>query len=889
MADQKFWTDNGTEYKNKAFKKFCISKEIAREFTVLETPEQNGVAERFNRTVVEAARCLLIDSKLPKNYWVRAVDTACYARNLVVKDKNTKSAFEKFFGRKPRSDHLKVFGCVAYSKNRDASKKSKFDPKATKCLFIGYSDNTTAYLLQNIKTRQIFTSRNVRFNENNIPGFHNETEDIEDSLLYLDLDEVREELQDTSNSSELSSEVELTETESVQESENNTETEVDQEIKEEKPSPSVKPKSKINVQFNPNVAVKNIERKPSKIPVPVKNSQQKKVKPPSRLQMIGKLGQIAIPSGDQKTFQLWSEYDEMKRLRKEAAQDRELKRSDRSRAPPERFGKSYSHAVQSTLTKNFIEPENFENAINSEQKDKWLEAMKTEIESLNETQTWDLVPKEKGQNIIPGRWVYKTKHDSNGNIDKFKARYVAKGFKQIEGIEYSDTFAPTSKPETFKILLALSAIENFFLKQMDVKSAYLHPKIDEEVYLEQPKGFEKLDSNGNKLVCKLKKSIYGLKQAAKNWYQELSNFLIQQGFEKSKLDYCLFLKNKEDEKLYVLTWVDDLVIAGNSQTEIDKLKSSLESKFKMNDRGDLEWFLGMRILKTEKGITLDQEKYTQNILEQFNMQDCKPSKTPAENNLKLEVAQEDSARVDSHEFRSLVGSLLYLAKQTRPDIMWITNVLSRFMNDPTVEHFNAGKRVLRYLQHTKSLRLFFPSTSNSTLVGETDADWSGDVNDRRSTTGYYFKLGDSGGSVSWQVKKQPTVSLSSCEAEYKGLAAAVQEAIFLRGLLRELRYEQFEPTTIGEDNQSCIKLATNPVLHKRSKHIDTKYHFIRERVDDNSIKLIYTPTDEMAADLLTKALPQQKVEQHREQLLGESRFLPSGNNLSGGIGAQKRT
>ena len=203
------------------------------------------------------------------------------------------------------------------------------------------------------------------------------------------------------------------------------------------------------------------------------------------------------------------------------------------------------------------------------------------------------------------------------------------------------------------------------------------------------------------------------------------------------------------------------------------------------------------------------------------MQDCKPSKTPAENNLKLEVAQDDSVRVDSHEFRSPVGSLLYLAKQTRPDIMWITNVLSRFMNDPPVEHFNAGKRVLRYLQHNKSLRLFFPSTSDSTLVGETDADWSGDVNDRRSTTGYYFKLGDSGGSVSWQVRKQPTVSLSSCEAEYQGLAAAVQAAIFLRGFLSELGYEQFEPTTIGEDNQSCIKLATNPVLHKRSKHIDT--------------------------------------------------------------------
>ena len=320
--------------------------------------------------------------------------------------------------------------------------------------------------------------------------------------------------------------------------------------------------------------------------------------------------------------------------------------------------------------------------------------MKTEMESLNETETWDLVLKGKGQNIIPGRCVYKTKHDSNGNIDKFKTRFVAEVLYKLRELNIRIPLLPQANLKPFQILLDLSAIEDFFLKQMDLKAAYLHPKIDEEVYLDQPKDFEKLDSNCNKLVCKLKKSIYGLKQAAKNWYQELSNFLIQQGFERSKHHYCLFLKKKEDDKLYVLTWIDDLVIAGNSQTKIDKLKSSPESKFKMDDI-DLDWFLGMQILKTEKEITLDQEKYTQNILEQFNMQNCKPSKTPAEINLKLEVAQEDSVRIDSHEFRSLVGSLLYLAKQTRPDIMWITNVSSRFMNDPTVEHFNAGKRVLK--------------------------------------------------------------------------------------------------------------------------------------------------------------------------------------------------
>ena len=224
---------------------------------------------------------------------------------------------------------------------------------------------------------------------------------------------------------------------------------------------------------------------------------------------------------------------------------------------------------------------------------------------------------------------------------------------------------------------------------------------------------------------------FGPKQVAKNCYQELSIFLFQQGSARSKHDYSFFLKTKEEEKLYVLRWFDDLVIAANSQTEINNLKSSLESRFKMDDRGDLKRFLGMRILKAEKRISLDQEKYPQNILEEFNTQNCQPSKTPAKNNLNFEVDQEDSVGVESHDFRSLVGSLIYLAKQTRPDVMWITNVLSRFKNDSTVEHFNSGNCILQYLQHTKTLGLIFPSTSNSTPVGEIDADWSADVNDRQ--------------------------------------------------------------------------------------------------------------------------------------------------------------
>ena len=320
--------------------------------------------------------------------------------------------------------------------------------------------------------------------------------------------------------------------------------------------------------------------------------------------------------------------------------------------------------------------------------------------------------------------------------------------------------------------------------------------------------------------------------------------------------------------MFVLSWVDDLVIAGIRSQDIEELKKTLETKFKMDDRGKLEWFLGMQVSEDSEKITLDQKTYIESVIEKFSMQDSNRSKTPAENNLKLIKATEDEQLVEETLYRSLVGSLLYKAKQTRPDIVWIVNVLSRFMDKLANSHWLAGKRVLRYLQATKSLKLVYPWDSDFNVTGESDADWSGDHDDRRSTTEYFFKLGFSGGTVSWQTKKQQTVTLSSCEAEYQGLAAAVEEdQCFLRSLLCEMGYQQMQATVIGEDNQSCIKLATNPVMHKRSKHIDTKYHFIREKVDDNSIQLVYTPTNQLAADLLTKSLPQVKVEQHRKQLM----------------------
>ena len=297
----------------------------------------------------------------------------------------------------------------------------------------------------------------------------------------------------------------------------------------------------------------------------------------------------------------------------------------------------------------------------------------------------------------------------------------------------------------------------------------------------------------------------------------------------------------------------------------------------MDDRSKFEWFLGMQKDEDSGKIILDQQTYIESVLEKFSMQDSNPSKTQTENNLKLVKATEFEKLFHETVCRSLVGALLYIAKQSRPEKVWIVKVLSRLMDKPANSHWLAGKRVLRHLQATKSLKLVYPRDSDYNLTDESDADWSRDQEDRRSTTGCIFKLGFSGGAVNWPTKKQQTVALSSCEAEYQSLAAAAQGATFLRSLMCEMGYQQMQATVIGENNQSCIKLATNPVMLARSKNINTKYHFVREKIDENPVQLVCTPTDQLAADLLTKSLPQLKVEPHRKQPLGQLQIPPQDN------------
>ena len=297
-------------------------------------------------------------------------------------------------------------------------------------------------------------------------------------------------------------------------------------------------------------------------------------------------------------------------------------------------------------------------------------------------------------------------------------------------------------------------------------------------------------------------------------------------------------------------------------TVISDVEKALDATFHMKDRGRLHGFLGLRIRREEGEVTVDQERYIETMLERFQMDQCKPSRTPTDLNLRFQTAQNGDEEVDQGIYRILVKSLLYLTKHTKPDIMFTVNILSRHINAPTNQHWMCGTRLLRYLQSSK---LTFTKEDSYDLVGESDADWSGDVNDRKSMTGYYFKLNGRGAALSWGVAKQATVALSS-EAEYQGTTAAFPEALYLKQLLEDFGIQQKHPIAIGEDNQSCIKLCQNPVKHKRSKHIETKIHFIRDKTEDGTISIHPAPTDKMAAEIFTKFLHVSKVETSKVEM-----------------------
>lgn len=505
------------------------------------------------------------------------------------------------------------------------------------------------------------------------------------------------------------------------------------------------------------------------------------------------------------------------------------------------------------------EPETVKEAMSDA---RWTQAMHDEYSALMRNCTWHLVPADQATNLIDCKWVYKIKKKADGSIDRYKARLVAKGFKQRYGIDYEDTFSPVVKPATIRLVLSFAVSQGWCLRQLDVQNAFLHGVLEEDVYMKQPPGF--ISSTHPTYVCKLDKALYGLKQAPRAWYSRLSAKLVCLGFKPSQADTSLFIYCKGTVKIFLLIYVDDIIVASSCSEAVDALLSDLRADFALKDLGSLHYFLGIEVHQSSDGLLLTQEKYTKDILLRSGMVKCKPVSTPLAANEKLSLSDGTMlSNEDATTYHSVVGALQYLTL-TRPDISFAVNKVCQYLHSPTTQHWSAVKRILRYLCGTLGYGLYLRRSPSLFLSAFSDADWAGNSDDRRSTGGFAIFFGPN--LVSWSARKQPTVSRSSTEAEYKAVANATAEIIWIQSVLGELGIPQSRVPCLWCDNLGATYLTANPRFHGRTKHIEVDFHFVRERVASKQLQVRLISSADQLADGFTKALPVNKLEWFRSNL-----------------------
>lgn len=502
--------------------------------------------------------------------------------------------------------------------------------------------------------------------------------------------------------------------------------------------------------------------------------------------------------------------------------------------------KAYIAALDSTLPI----PRDWQEA---KQYPEWRKAMIEEMTALDKNNTWVLATLPPNKTVVGCKWVFTVKHNSDGKVERYKARLVAKGYSQTYGVDYDETFAPVAKMNTIRTLVSIAANKKWKLFQMDVKNTFLHGDLQEEVYMEIPPGFGTQETIGK--VCKLKKSLYGLKQSPGACFGRFKKEVCSMGYKQSSADHTLFFKHHLGKITILAVYVDDIVITGDDQVEMNWLKKALAKAFEIKDLGCLHYFLGIEVAYGSEGIYLSHRKYILDLLNEVGLLHCKPATTPIEQN--HQVMADVGEPVDKHQYQRLVGRLIYLS-HTRPGIAYAVSIVSRYMHDPRSGHLNAVNRILRYLKGCPGKGILFSDHGHLGIEGYTDADWAGCLDDRRSTSGYCMFVG--GNLVSWRSKKQSVVARSTAEAEFRSMASGLCEAMWLRILLSELGLYDSAPLRLYCDNQATINLVNNPVHHDRTKHIEIDRHFIREKLEQGALHISFVKSGDQLADVLTKGV-----------------------------------
>ena len=779
-------TDRGGEFTSHEFNTFCNDNGIRRHLTAPYTPQQNGVVERRNRTLMEMTRSILKAMGVPNYLWGEAVRHATYLINRVpTRALSNQTPYECLKGRKPSVSHIRVFGCTAYAK-KDGGHLKKLDDRSEAAVHLGIEPGSKAYRLYNPTSKKIIVSRDVVFDEKARWNWKGDVKQVQSKpgMFHMAWGAIED------NGS----------------------------------GPFVVGVATEESATNDAEEVVDSEAETEVIHSPANAEDQNPVQ--------------------------------------------ELRRSTRQVSKPE-YLKDYvllaDVECEVLLLALNDEPMTIQEAL----KDKrWRVSCKDEINSIDKNETWVLVEKPQGVKLIGLKWVFKVKRNADGSINKFKSRLVAKGYVQEQGIDFDEVFAPVARLETIRLLIALAVAEKWEIHHMDVKTAFLHGELIEEVYVTQPEGFVKKGEEHK--VYKLKKALYGLRQAPRAWNTKLNQILKELKFVKCTKESSVYRKEERGDLLIVAIYVDDLFITGNSMKAIKKFKASMSEKFEMSDLGLLTYYLGIEVKQSKEGIVIKQEAYARRILEEANMSDCNSVSIPMEFGVHFSKALNEP-EIDASDYRRKIGCLRYLM-HTRPDMAFSVWILSRFMHSPRESHGKAFKQVLRYLKGSCGYGLRYKHGGSQDLVGYSDSSHNTDPDDGRSTTGYLFCLNDT--PISWCSQKQDVVALSSCEAEYMAATEATKQAIWLQELLSEIIGGEVKRTLIRVDNKSAIALAKNPVFHRRSKHIHKRFHFIRECVEKELVDVDHIAGTEQRADVLTKALARIKfkemVELIKVQDLSES-------------------
>jgi hypothetical protein len=870
--------------------------------TTIASSHQNGPAERTIQTVEHDMRALLEDSGLPIELWDEAAEAECYIRNRTESLKKGVSPSEAFTGTKPSIDHIRIWGskCYYYVDRKSIpanERKDKLVNTGRVGVLVGYSPTTTSHfkVYSPERGRTIIASvvkideavkggtveLRIRTPEGETQGTKNTTLDrkprgrpkgttknktplqeapLRKSTVQVVIPLMADKDRITSPAEKLIaktksrkrqrsllppvSPIPSNSTPSARQPPSPTV----EDTPEEENQPTASTSTDPTATYTPDDSASTPTAEPQAQPDPpryfTRGSTRKRagtiVEEPDPKRARALIAQLLDQEGD-------VDLDELKAG----------------------LGESFETAFPAEVIAGVHIPRTYKEAVtDSKYGKKWRAAMAEEMLTLHANQTFKEVVTPDRANIVSCKWVYTIKTDNDNNIERFKARLVARGFSQVYGEDYNQTFAPTVRMDTLRIFLATVAAEDLQCSQFDIKNAFTESHLKETIYLQPPLGLDVKKG----YVWQALRSLYGLKQAARDWNRLFKKELLGWGFVQSLADPCLFTHPDKSTKL--LVYVDDIVASAKKQGEIDEFYKTLRARFNAKDLGEIKKILGARVTQDRKNRTLylDQEQYLNSVLEKFGItkETAKTKRIPAADYESLRPANGTDKRINVTEYQQAIGSLMYAMIFTRPDIAFVLGKLSQFMSDPAEHHGYALKFLFRYLKSTVKQRIRYgPGGDHEYFVLYSDADWATDKVDRKSVSGSIAMF--FGGPTSWSSKKQRSVATSSCESEYMALASCVKQGQWIAQILRDLGYAKY----IGKnsnlvqmfgDNQGAIALTENAHLNDRSKHVDICYHYIRDLVENGRCRVDYIPTNDMVADGMTKPLQRVKFERFKEQM-----------------------